>query len=270
MKTTLKSGLQLWIATTATGLVLGMGSLTANAGAILVINGASVTSEPGTTTLITDNLSNLLVAAGHTVTVVDGVPGSLAAFDQVWDIRFSNSSPISGAEQADYVAYMAAGHGMFVMGENGGFMTRNNTVLSLIQAAGGGSLTFGVSDSLQTVLAPFNAPNPIGAGNVNYAAPGGVTGTGTGQFISVDANGLGAGVAFGIGDLSNALNGGLTAIFDVNFMQGTFDQPDSQNLLRNLIGFVDNPVRGVPEPFGLGLLGIGLAGLLAGRRRAAV
>ena len=128
---------------------------------------------------------------------------------------------------------------MFVMGENDGFPTRNNSVLSLIQAAGGGSLTFTSPSSTQDVLSPFDMPNPIPDGNVTYAAPGGVTSSGTGQFITVDSNGNGTGVAFGKGDLGNAPNGVLTTIFDVNFMQAVFDQPDSQNLLKNLIGFID-------------------------------
>ena len=48
----------------------------------------------------------------------------------------------------------------------------------------------------------------------------------------------GTGVAWGVGDLSNAPDGALTTIFDVNFMQNQWDLPNSQNLTKNLIGFV--------------------------------
>jgi hypothetical protein len=206
---------------------------------VLIINGASGTSEPFTTAAITSNLNTLLQGANFTTTISDSVPVNLTGFNQIWDIRFSNNQAITSAEETQYLGFLQGGGGMFVMGENDGFPTRNNSVLSLIQAAGGGSLTFTSPSSTQDVLSPFDMPNPIPDGNVTYAAPGGVTSSGTGQFITVDSNGNGTGVAFGKGDLGNAPNGVLTTIFDVNFMQAVFDQPDSQNLLKNLIGFID-------------------------------
>jgi len=62
---------------------------------------------------------------------------------------------------------------MFVMGENSGFATRNNSVLALIAAAGGGTLTFTTPNATQTVVAPFTGPNPVAS--LFYLAPGGVT-----------------------------------------------------------------------------------------------
>ncbi len=252
----------------AVALVAGLAA-TVQGGPILIINGASLTSEPGTTAAITTNLSALHVAAGNTVTVLDGVPVDLSPFSQVWDIRFSNVWAITGGEQAQYLDFLGDGGGMFVMGENAGFPARNNSVLSLIAAAGGGSLTFVTPLSTQTVLAPFTGPNPIPDGNVTYAAPGGVTSFGTGQYITVDALGRGTGIAFGVGDLAVVPGGALTAIFDVNFMQNMFDLPDSQNLTKNLIQFVGEEVEPIPEPSTLTLLalGIGLFVLGANRRR---
>lgn len=58
---------------------------------VLIVNGASNTSEPGTTADITTNLQNLQVAAGNTVTIADTPPASLAGYTEVWDIRFSNT-----------------------------------------------------------------------------------------------------------------------------------------------------------------------------------
>ena len=245
---------------------VGVGS--AHAGLIAIINGASGTSEPGTTSSITTQLDTLLQAAGNTTDVLDGVPADISGYDQIWDIRFSNSLPISAAEEGQYMTFLQNGGGMFVMGENNNFTTRNNSVLSLIAAAGGGSLSFVSPGSTQDVVVPFDGPNIIADGNVTYSAPGGVSSAGTGQFITTDGVN-GTGVAFGVGDLSNALAGALTAIFDVNFMETTAEA-DSQDLLRNLIQFVEAEVdpepSGVPVPAPLLLVGFGLLALLKRRQ----
>ena len=238
---------------------------TANAGNILIINGSSSTSETSTTASITTQLTTLHTAVGNVVTVADTVPVSFTGFQQIWDIRFSNSSPITAGTITQYVNYLASGGGMFVMGENSSFTTRNNSVLALIGAAGGGSLTFTVPGDTQTVLAPFTGPNAVLS--INYQAAGGVTTFGSGQWISSNANG-GTGVAFGVGSLSNATKGALTAIFDVNFMQ-TNSSTAEVNLTKNLIGFVGAQVSPVPEPatWGMMLVGFGIVGGAMRRRQ---
>jgi PEP-CTERM motif len=230
----------------------------AQAGTVLIVNGSSTTSEPGTTTSITTQLTNLENAVGNTVTVVDTPPASLAGFGQVWDLRFSNSSPLTAAVQTEYLAYLQGGGGMFVMGENAGFGTRNSSVINFIAAAGGGNLTFTVAGDSQTVIPPFTGPNAVTS--IQYLAAGGVTTSGTGQFITSNMNG-GAGVAFGVGTLANAPLGALTAIFDVNFLQ-TDANAESQALAKNLVGFVQNEVTpGVPEPSTWAMMLLGFAGL---------
>lgn len=248
-------------------LALLTSSLGVQAGNILIINGSSATSEPGTTSSITTQLSTLHVAAGNTVTVVDAVPGSFAGYNQVWDIRFSNSSPITAGVQTQYLGYLSGGGGMFVMGENSGFATRNTSVLALIDAAGGGTLGFTTPLSTQTVLAPFTGPNAVAT--ITYLAPGGVgtNAPGTGDFITVDANGNGTGLAFSVGDLANAPAGALTAIFDVNFMQTNADA-NSQNLTKNLINFIDVQVPPrVPDGGSAMLMLLGSIAALAYFRR---
>lgn len=255
--------------------ILAMAALAAasvaHAGPVLIVNGISTTSEVGTTNAVTNNLQALHVAAGNTVTVVDALPASLGGYAQVWDIRFNTGLDAGAA--ANYTGFLQAGGGLFLMGENSNFMPRNNSILSLISSLGGGSLTFnGCYDGFEKVHAPFDGPNVVA--NVNYAASGCFTSEGSGQWITSRTDeSMGAGLAFGVGALSNAAAGALTTILDVNFMMNQYDLPNSQQLTKNLIGYVGDqvdPPVGVPEPGMLALIGV--AGLCAGvgrKRKAA-
>jgi len=239
------------------------------AGPVLLINGASATHAPNVTNSITTQLSNLHTAAGNTVTVADAVPGDLSPYEEVWDMRFSNRLAISAAEEAQFLRYLQAGNGMFVMGESLFVPSRNRSVRSLIAAAGGGDLNFGLPFAQQTVIAPFDTPNPVSI--VGYRGATGVGSPGTGQFITVDAlrpKRGGTGVAFGVGDLANAPLGALIAVFDADFMMTDAPQ-SSQNLTANLIAYMGDQVNPdpVPEPALLSMLGVGLAAFAIARRR---
>lgn len=209
---------------------------TPNAGGnVLIVNGASGSSEPGTTSDSTNNIRTLLQEAGFQTTVVDSLPTDLTAFSEIWDIRFTNSQPITTTESAQYLSFLQSGGELFAIGENSGFSNRNNSLISFINQAGGGLLNFTVPNSTQQISGIFTTPNTIPDGNVTYARPGGVAGSGNGQFITFDGSGNSSAVIFDEGDLANALTGKLVAVFDINFFQGIYDQPDSQNLLKNIV-----------------------------------
>lgn len=262
--------------TVAQGLLLSaVLSASAVAGPILIVNGASNTTETGTTSAITTNLDDLHTLAGNTVTIADTMPVDLSGYTQVWDIRFFNAAALNTAEQTQYIDFMANGGGLFLMGENNGFTTRNNSVFSLIDAAGGGTVGFTSCSSTQTVKAPFTGPNAVS--QVTYAAPGCFNATGNGEWItSAPGDTMGSGLAFSVGAMSNAMAGSLTTILDVNFMMNQYDLPNSQLLTMNLINYVAEQVEPTPpttpptqvdEPYTAMLLASGLFGLLGLRRR---
>lgn len=202
---------------------------------ILVVNGLSVSSEPNTVIDITDNLQATCFLPTDTVTVSDTPPASLTGYDQIWDIRYSDASPLSVADQAAYTAFLQSGKKMFVMGEQDSFMTRNTSILDWIDDLGGGTLTFDASAaSTQTVNPPYNTtPNVLTS--VTYDKPGGVTTPGTGQWIT-NNGASGSAVMWTTGTLGNATAGALAAVFDVNFMQAA--APGNPLFLKNLCAAV--------------------------------
>jgi hypothetical protein len=192
----------------------------AHADNILIVNGASTTSESSTTAAITANLKATCFpdSEKNTVMVVDTPPTSLAGYNQIWDMRFSN--PLTTADQNSYTAFLQSGGRMFVMGENSYFMPRNNSILSWTNALGGGTLTFyayPLSQITENVDSPYNTtPNSITT--ITYNAPGGVTSPGSGSWITNDGT-KGSAVVWATGKLANATAGSLSVVFDVNFME---------------------------------------------------
>jgi len=225
-------------------------AINAQAANILIINGTSTTSEPSTTAEITATLNTLLQSQGHTTTISDPVPADISSFAQVWDIRFDPA--MSAGEQTQFVNFLNSGKNAFVMAENSGFGARNDSVLALITAAGGGSLSFVTPDSTQNVNPAFRTPNNIDT--IDYCAPGGASSggltAGTGIFLSDDGAIGGTAIGFSKGTLANAPSGSLAVVFDVNFMEPCDD--NNFEFLENLTFFVlqggVEPIETVPVP----------------------
>ncbi|WP_416928732.1 IPTL-CTERM sorting domain-containing protein [Ottowia sp.] len=253
----------------AAGLFLSI-SL-AQAANILIVTGASTTFEPSTTTSVVDNVAPTC-GPSNTYTSSDTLPANINTYDQIWDVRFSNSSALTAADNSAYTTFLQSGKTLFLMGENVGFMTRNNSVLAFIDQMGGGSLSFIEPGNAQTVHSPFT-DGPLTA--INYLAPGGVITPGTGSFATSNATG-GSAIAWTTGTMSNAPAGAMTVVFDVNFMMGSA-AADQHQFFVNLCSFMATATSGsstavaVPTTSitGLGLLGslCGLLGVVGLRRR---
>ncbi|MCX6628320.1 MAG: IPTL-CTERM sorting domain-containing protein [Candidatus Solibacter sp.] len=213
-------------------------------------SGPALIVHDGTAGIESDVLANLtgkLTAAGYTVTANVGVPGgSLAANRQIWDIRFNNTTPLTGSDITAYVAYMAGGRSLFVMGENTGFATRNNSIIALVQSAGGGTITVGnPANNVQTVQSPFTGPNALAT--VTFLAAAGSPSPANGAYVTRDGSNIGASLAFGPGNMANAAAGSLLIVFDVNFLQASADA-NSQTFSNNLVAYLAAPVVIAPPP----------------------
>lgn len=216
----------------------------------------------GTAGIEADALANLtgkLTAAGFTVSANVGLPGSLAGNQQVWDIRFNNTTPLTGSDITAYVAYMAAGGSLFVMGENVGFNTRNNTIVTLVTAAGGGTIAMMTPANTEIVNPPFTGPNAVTT--ITFLAPAGSATPGTGSFATNDGGG-GAAIVWAPGTMANAGLGSLIVVFDVNFLQAGADA-NSQAFSNNLIAYLAAPsqvgARPVPALSTWAMLALGVA-----------
>jgi hypothetical protein len=206
------------------------------ANALIVTGATSVVDTDNT------NLSNKLVTAGFAVTSSVGVPaGSLATYQQIWDTRFNNIA-LSGSDVTAYTTYLAGGGSLFLMGENTGFITRDNSIAAFIAAVGGGTIAIGTPSNTVTVLPPFatGITNPF-----TFFAAAGTSSVGPYGAIATDAGGIAPAIVYGPGSLSAAPAGSLIVVFDVNFL-GTGADANSQQLIGNLIGYLAAPVVVAP------------------------
>jgi len=164
------------------------------------------------------NLSAIVTAAGLTPSINVGIPGgSLSGYAQIWDVRFNNTTPLTPGDITSYTTYLAGGRTLVVIGENTGFATRNNSIVTLISDLGGGTITITTPLNVETVLTPFTGPDPITI--VTFLAAAGTANPGTGTFITKGSDNIGAALYYSRGKLSSAAAGRLMVVFDINFLQ---------------------------------------------------
>lgn len=248
--------------------------LPAHADNVLIVHGLSTTSETNTTQANIDNWPVVCNAQGqHTITYADTPPASLAGYQQIWDIRFSNSSPLTADDMTAYSAALSSGVSLFLMGENASFMTRNNSLFQFVDQVGGGKLTFVGNAYASTVHAPLDTN---GLTSVLFPTAGSASAVGlTGIMATVDDNTGNSGSTFvwPHGTLASAPAGKLTMVLDVNFMMPGYAGDGNGQLFANLCEFMGTPqppatVQPVPTLGGWGMAALlGLLGLTAARAR---
>jgi uncharacterized protein with beta-barrel porin domain len=182
------------------------------------------------------NLRNKLTTAGFTATIGTTLP-SLGGFKEVWDLNFNNIV-LTPSVQSAYLAYLQAGGTLFLMGENTGFATRDNSILSFLAAAGAGSVPANAvtAQGLQTVQGTLaTTPNAVPA--ITFLASAGIVNVGNGLCLTKDINGVCSTIGFPVSTLTNGKRGTVVVVFDVNFL-GTNANAVSQLFIANLIAFL--------------------------------
>ena len=182
---------------------------------------------------------------------------TLATFDEVWDLRGIPGVPLTSDEISRYVNYLALGKRLVVVGDHNSFCgetqcfkPRNDSLVTLVNAAGGGALQYDDSVeslSTETVRAPFGGPHAIAGNDVTWPSSSTVTTPGTGQFITVDPiKNSGTALAFGPGTLAQATAGMLVVVFETNWLEPLSETPtqneqDLRALLGNIVSFLRAP-----------------------------
>jgi len=176
------------------------------------------------------NMGGKFNAAGISGWYTTGVPDSTCLYAQIWDIRYD--SLLSRSDIAKYTSYLQCGGSLVLIGENTGFIARNNSLSSLVTSLGNDGITFVSASNTQQVLPPFTGPDTVSS--VNFLAGAGTQDPGKASFVTKDANGVGMSFVFWPGTLPAAPAGRLFLICDINFME-TSANAASQTFVQNII-----------------------------------
>jgi hypothetical protein len=168
---------------------------------------------------------------GYTTTIVNSLPANINTYAQVWDINYNSRLGLAAdnsaysAVAAKYLSYLQSGGGLFLLGENGNFTTRDNDISTFMNSVGGGTVTI-YPDYLaeaQTIASEFLIVN--NTPSVYYPAASYFSSRGTGTVMT---SGTGpVAVCWKTGSLTNASAGAVVSILDVNFLSSQFDFIDN-------------------------------------------
>jgi len=215
-------------------------SLANNARIFYDIDGNSMSAKWGLNTVLTN--------AGFTVTAnTTGAPGStnLSSYAQVWDVRYADASngvstgPLGVQDRSTYLNYLQGGGALFLIGENRGFMARNNSIIAFVSEAGGGNAVFANPTSDTQTVQGSAATTPNSVSTMKFPGSGAFSSVGTGTCLTKDSGNKCVAVGYGHNKLANAANGTLVVVMDINFLQGTLSG-DRLLFTQNLIAYLES------------------------------
>ena len=157
----------------------------------------------------------------HTVTAVTSMPTDTSSYEQIYDIRYSNSYTMTSSLQTHYKALLARGGTLYLQTEHTGFGTRNNSVIDFIEDdLGGGTVTYGSSNAGSNSITQHNSSGTFDtsfSGTLTFVASGKLTAIGNGEWIAKTGGGdIVAAVWYG-SDLSSAYSGKVIVVTDINY-----------------------------------------------------
>ena len=155
-------------------------------------------------------------------------------YSHIWDIGYA--TPLSTAIKTKYKNFLKNGGSVFLLGENATFNARNNTIADFVREMGGGASVAVIGNRLnfvgaQIVDAAFRIKH--NASSVTFSAPGSFTNYGTGTPVAT-GSGITVVVCWKSGSLTEAPQGQITALLDVNYFALYEDANFTDNIVETM------------------------------------
>ena len=168
---------------------------------------------------------NRLEDAGHTVTMINrsssSFPSNTTSYEQIFDIRYSNTHALTTTEKSAYEALLERGGTLFLNTENphSNHQTRNTGIATFITSLGAGTVTY--SSSYASNGTQWNTTHSYVdgmSGTLTMPAAGTFSALGNGDWLVRDADGdVVAAVWYGE-DLDGDYSDGIIFVFtDINY-----------------------------------------------------
>jgi hypothetical protein len=184
--------------------------------------------------IIASNISARESALGFTPTIIssyaDLVNTDITNYAHIWDVGYDTM--MTGAAADKYKAYLQTGGAVFLLGENGYFVARDNTIDNFFTSyMGGGSVASNptnLNTSVpSTVASEFLLSNSNNS--ITFNNPGIFNTIGTGTIMVSSGYGIHAAV-WKTGSLSEAPTAAICSVLDVNFVSSDFDNDFVDNV----------------------------------------
>jgi hypothetical protein len=160
----------------------------------------------------------------------DLASANITNYAHLWDVGYDTLMTSTVADK--YKAYLQTGGAAFLLGENGIFVQRNDTIDNFISSyMGGGSVDAGTYDPNSSITATVASEFLLANSNnsVTFNRPGRFESIGTGTAMATSGDGTHAAV-WKTGSLSEAPTAAIASVLDINFVVGSGDSNFIDNL----------------------------------------